>query len=155
MTDSENVNALLAIAASYVESPAHLESTETQLARELSEIGDNRHIYVGIEADEPVAMIQLVLKNADNNPKLANGQDVAHLHNLQVRKDRQGEGFGRQMMAFIEDKARQMGKKVVTLGVDDVNARAIALYNGLDYLLFEEAEGRTQEEKCLLMKKRL
>ena len=59
------------------------------------------------------------------------------------------------MMAFAEDKARQMGKLSLTLGVDDSNERTVDLYRRLGYVVFKEEPGRTPDEKCLMMRKSL
>ena len=59
------------------------------------------------------------------------------------------------MMAYIEDKARNMGITTLTLGVDDSNERAIDLYKKLGYEVFKVEPGRIPEEKCLAMRKSL
>ncbi len=146
---------LVSIVESHLESADSLDAVSTQLATELSEIGDNRHIFVGVGGEVTVAMIQLILKNADNDPDLANGDDIAHLHNLQVRADLQGQGIGRAMMNFVEDFARKIGKTTLTLGVDDVNERAHRLYEKRGYETFKTEPGRTPDEKCFCMWKKL
>jgi len=155
ITDNQEIDSLLALTLTYPYAKDQESLLREQLFRELSEIGDNRYIFAGSEDGVLVAMIQLVIKNADNDPDLANSRDVAHVHALWVRHDRQGQGIGRQMMAYLEDKARQMGKRVLTLGVDDINARAIRLYEGIGYEVIKAVDGRTPEEKCLIMIKPL
>lgn len=150
-----DVNPLVEIVATHSSDAEHLDSVRVQLQEELSEAGDNRLIFVAHQDDTTVAMIQLVLKNADNDPEQANGKDIVSVHNLQVRSEHQGQGIGRKMMAFIEEKARQLGNSTITLGVDDTNSRAIDLYNGLDYKVFKTEPGRYPEEKCFIMKKGL
>lgn len=149
------IDSLLSIVETYSKTTEQLKLSKKQLLEELSETGDNRLIFVGLKDDVIVAMIQIILKNADNNPDLANGKDIAHVHNLQVRNDLQGQGIGQEMMAFAEDKARQMGNKILTLGVDDWNERAINFYKKLGYEVFKEAPGRSPEETCSLMRKSL
>ncbi len=153
--DAKDIGILLSIAESYPRSVEESEAVRKQLMSEIAEAGDNRHIYVGYENEKAVAMVQIVLKNADNDPNLANGKDLAHAHNLQVKEDLQGKGIGKIMMAFIENIARCLGKETFTLGVDDTNERAIQLYKKIGYEVFSIGEGRTPEEKCLLMKKSL
>jgi len=155
LEDVKNVDSLLSIVKSYSRTTEQLKPARKQLQQELSEANDNRLIIAGFNDDTIVAMIQLVLKNADNNPDLANGNDIAHIHNLQVRNDLQSQGIGRKMMAFTESKARQLGKKVLTLGVDDRNKRAIKFYDKLGYEVFGEVEGHVPEELCYLMRKML
>ncbi len=153
--DIDDVNELIKIASTYPKTQEESLAVEKQLQIELSEAGDNRHIYVCYDNDVCVAMIQLILKNADNDPEYANGKDIAHVHNLQVRKDRQNEGIGKLMMDYIEDKAKEMGKRVLTLGVDSDNERAIKLYKNRDYKIFRKDKGRTPDEWGYAMKKEL
>ncbi len=128
ITDVRDVDLLLPVVETYSYTAEEMEIIKTQMLAELSEAGDNRHIFIGLEDDAVVAFIEIILKNADNDPDLANGKEIAHVHNLRVRHDLQGKGIGRKMMAFAEDKARQMGKQCLTLGVDDTNWRAVNLY---------------------------
>ena len=155
ITDTCDIDSLLSIVETYSKTTEQLKLSKKQLLEELSEAGDNRLIFVGLKDDVIVAMIQIILKNADNDPDLANGKDIAHVHNLQVRNDLQGKGIGQQMMAFAENKARQMGKTLLTLGVDDYNERAIYFYKKLGYEVFKEEPGRLPKEKCLVMRKSL
>ena len=153
--DSSAVEAMLAIWASFPHTAEAVAGKKQQLLKELSESGDNRRLFLGRVDGEAVAMIQIVLKNADNDPDLADGKTVAHLHNLQVRADLQRQGIGTQMMALAEEEARKMGKATITLGVDDTNPGAIRLYRKLGYVNFKTEPGRMPDEKCLLMKKAL
>jgi len=155
ITDIRDVGLLLSIVETYSYPVEEMEIIKTQMLAELSEAGDNRHMFVGLEDDAVVAFIEIILKNADNDPDLANGREVAHLHNLRVRNDLQGTGIGRQMIAFAEDRARQMGKLSLTLGVDDSHGRAVSLYKQLGYVVFKEVPGRFPDEKGLMMRKQL
>ncbi|RKX27227.1 MAG: hypothetical protein DRP47_06885 [Candidatus Zixiibacteriota bacterium] len=155
ITNTSDIDKLLSIVETYSKTTEELNLSKKQFLKELGEAGNNRHIFIGFKDDVVVAMIQIILNNADNDPNLANGKDIAHLHNLQVRNELQGNGFGKQMIAFAEDKARQMGKKVLTLGVDDFNERAIDLYKKLGYEIFKESLGRFPGERCFDMKKAL
>jgi ribosomal protein S18 acetylase RimI-like enzyme len=154
-TDPDHIDALVEIVASHIDDRDDLGQVREQLTRELKQAGHHRHFYVGTEDGAIVAMIQLVLDHADNNPVLADGADVVHVHNLQVRSDFQRKGLGRQMMDFVEDKARELGKMVITLGVDDTNKRAMIMYKKRGYETFAIEPGRTPDEKCYLMKKSL
>lgn len=123
--------------------------------REMTEIGINRILLLGSMANLPISTVQIILKNADNNPELANGNDVAHVHNLWVRKDQHRRGLAESMMRYCEKMASLKGIKYLTLGVDDYNNPAISLYKKLGYVKFAEEEGRTSQEKLLLMRKAL
>lgn len=155
VTNSDAVESLLSIVSTHINDAEHLAASKKQLLQELGEVQHNRHIYIAYENEIVVAMAQLVMKNADNDPELANGIDIAHVHNLQVRSELQGRGIGKRMMAYIEDKARALRKTTLTLGVDDTNERAIGLYHKLGYKQFKTEPGRTPDEECLVMKKSL
>ena len=155
ITDEHEIETLLSIVETYPYTAGEMEAIRIQMQGELSEAGNNRHMFIGIEYDAAVAFIEIILKNADNDPDLANGEDIAHVHNLRVRRELQGKGIGRQIMAFAEDMARQMGKLSLTLGVDDSHERTINLYKKLGYVVFKEEPGRFPEEKCLIMRKRI
>ena len=155
LTDLNDVDVLVEIASTYPKTHEESIGLKKQLLKELSEAGDNRLIFVGYQNDQAVAMIQMILKNADNDPELADGNKIVHLHNLQVRSELQNQGIGKEMMAFTEDKARELNKKIITLGVDNTNAKAIHLYEKLGYQIFKIEPGRTPDEKGLLMKKEL
>jgi ribosomal protein S18 acetylase RimI-like enzyme len=151
--DLGDVDLLLSIAVTYPFAAEQSESIRKQLLREVGEAGGNRNIYVCFEDDVAVGMIELILVNADNDPTMANGKDIAHAHNMWVRSDRQGRGYARKMMAFLEDTARQMGKTTLTLVVDDINERAFRLYQQLGYETFRTEPGRSPEETAIFMKK--
>ena len=153
--DHNELDLLLSIADSYFKTSEQSDNIKKQLSSELAEIEDNRIIFIATNDDEAVAMVQLILKNADNDLELANSNEICHVHNLQVRKDFQRQGIGRKMMEYVEDHAKKLGKKIITLGVDGNNSRAITLYKKRGYKVFKEEEGRTAEEKLYLMKKEL
>jgi ribosomal protein S18 acetylase RimI-like enzyme len=123
--------------------------------RELGEIGKNRLVLVGEVDGDAAATVQLVLDEADNDPDLADGRTVAHVHNLWVRKDLQGRGYAKRMMKWLEARARRLGFQTLTLGVDDYNVVACGLYRSLGYAEFKREEGRSPGEELLLMRKRI
>ncbi len=144
---------LVSLFASYPHTSAELEGYRRQLAYEMGHIGAHREFYLLYDGQAPLATIQLLLNHADNDPELANGQDIAHLHALRVHCEHQGKGLGAAMLARIEDRSRQLGITTLTLGVDDWNHRAIALYKRCGFDVFKTEEGRTPDEACLLMRK--
>lgn len=155
ITDTSKLESLLLLIASYPHSDEEMAAVRKQVLKELSEIGDNRYVFGAFRNNEMIAFVQLILKNADNDPDLANGKDMAHVHHLRVRQDLQGDGVGRQMMTFIEEKARHLGKTTLTLGVDNWNKRAIDIYVRSGYVAFKEEQGRTPDEKGFSMRKSL
>jgi ribosomal-protein-alanine N-acetyltransferase len=64
---------------------------------------------------------------------LSIGADEAHLLNLCVRRDRQGEGHGRVIARHMLERARLRGARCVILEVRPTNRVAIALYRSLGF----------------------
>jgi ribosomal protein S18 acetylase RimI-like enzyme len=116
---------------------AALGEVRRSLEREFEELDDNRFIYIAWEGDLPVGALQLVLKSADNDPELADGFRVAHVHHLRVHHDKRRIGIGRQLMAHLENEARARAFAVLTLGVDVWNDAAKTFYAKLGYELFK------------------
>jgi ribosomal-protein-alanine N-acetyltransferase len=61
------------------------------------------------------------------------GADEAHLLNLCIRRDRQGEGHGRVLAEHMLARARVRGARVVVLEVRPTNRVALALYQTLGF----------------------
>ena len=152
---SNDIESMLTIALSNTESSDQMENIRHQLQTELSEIGDNRLMFGGVIDESLVAMVQIILKNADNDPEQADGDQIASIHNLQVKVEHQRQGIGQQMMRYVESIAIDIGKSVLTLGVDDTNSGAILLYHKLGYKQFKAVPGRVPEETCLILSKKL
>ncbi len=64
---------------------------------------------------------------------LAFGAGEAHLLNVCVRRDRQGEGLGRTLVAHMLERARARGADMVFLEVRPSNLVAIHLYRSLGF----------------------
>lgn len=126
---------------------AEAERVFKDVSKELEELGGNRVVFIAFDADRPIGTVQLVLKRADNDPSLANGVTIAHIHHLRVVKDLQKTGLGRNIMDHAENYARQHGFQRLTLGVDDLNTNAIGFYEHLGYKIFKKTEGKTPTEK--------
>lgn len=54
--------------------------------------------------------------------------DEAHITSVVVSKEHRGQGIGKQLVAFLLDKARSLGVKTATLEVRISNLRARNLY---------------------------
>ena len=64
---------------------------------------------------------------------LSIGANEAHLLNVCVRRDQQGQGLGRQIVVHMLDRAAQRGATVVYLEVRPSNRVAAALYASLGF----------------------
>ncbi len=55
------------------------------------------------------------------------------VHRLAVHPGYQGRGYGRQMMLFAEERARQAGVSVIRLDAFSLNPVSLAMYHSLGY----------------------
>ncbi len=122
---------------------------------EFSEIGENRVIFIGYEENVPIGTVQLILKRADNDPELANGSTIAHIHHLRVGYRHHKSGKGKELMEYVEKYAREHGIQILTLGVDNWNTNAIGFYEHLGYKKFKDADGKNPEEQEIYFRKKL
>jgi GNAT superfamily N-acetyltransferase len=65
---------------------------------------------------------------------LEDGPDCFLLDNIAVRPDRQGLGFGRQLLDFAETEAVRCGWNAVTLYTNALMVQNIAIYAGRGYV---------------------
>ena len=150
----EDLPIFLALVRSDAPEPHELSASEQVLRAEFAEVGDNRLIYFAFDRGEPVGGVQLLLHRADNDPELADGRRVAHVHHLRVARDRRRQGIGRWLMTRLEQEARRLGFAKLTLGVDGWNEPAIALYEALGYRLLKEISP-TPDQRCFYLYKLL
>jgi ribosomal-protein-alanine N-acetyltransferase len=54
--------------------------------------------------------------------------DEAHITSVTIREEYRGQGFGKQLVAFLLDKAREVGTRLATLEVRASNDLARNLY---------------------------
>jgi ribosomal protein S18 acetylase RimI-like enzyme len=144
-TSRGDITTVLEVLASYVLDVEELQEHKSVLERELAELGDNRLLYIAWEDSRPAGVVQLLLRHADNDPQLADGVTVAHVHHLRVLYDRRRQGIGRKLMEFVESEARLMGYRRLTLGVDSWNTDALAFYRSLGYDVVKEEPGQLPE----------
>jgi ribosomal protein S18 acetylase RimI-like enzyme len=157
ITSSKNPNDIdkvMSIVATFGANEENIIKIRDYIKNELTELTDNRILYF-LEGIEPVAMVQLILKNADNRPELANGFDIAHIHALQVSKIHHRQGYGLKLMQLLEIEALALGVNTLTLGVDSDNEKALNLYRKLNYSLMKTLEGRTPEVQLHYLQKKL
>ena len=75
------------------------------------------------------------------------------LDNIAVLPDRQGQGLGRQLIAFAEDEARRLGYAELRLYTHEKMTENIALYTRLEFE--ETGRGREAGYDRVFMTKRL
>ena len=75
------------------------------------------------------------------------------LDNIAVRPDRQGQGFGRQLIAFAEAEARRLGFTELRLYTHEKMTENIALYKRLGFV--ETGRGHQAGYDRVFMTKRL
>jgi ribosomal protein S18 acetylase RimI-like enzyme len=139
--DRNDITYVLEVLETYAPGADELQEQRAVLEGELSELGDNRLLYIAWEGSTPVGAVQLLMRHADNDPQLADGVAIAHVHHLRVRQERRRQGIGRRLMRHIESEAHRMGFQLLTLGVDSWNPEAMAFYRSLGYELLKEEPG--------------
>src|SRR5215469_3153776 len=75
------------------------------------------------------------------------------LDNIAVRRDRQGQGLGRRLIAFAEDEARRLGHAEIRLYTHVTMVENVALYTRLGFA--ETGRGRDGGYDRVIMAKRL
>src|SRR3954463_9783647 len=70
--------------------------------------------------------------------------DSAYLYQILVKPARRREGYGRAMLAALEESLSAVGIAEIRLNVFDTNHRAKALYEGAGYTFVKSLEGMTQ-----------
>jgi GNAT superfamily N-acetyltransferase len=75
------------------------------------------------------------------------------LDNIAVHRDRQGQGLGRQLIAFAEDEARRLGHGELRLYTHQKMSENIVLYSRLGFV--ETGRGREAGYDRVFMTKRL
>ncbi|MDF2888365.1 MAG: Acetyltransferase [Lacrimispora sp.] len=63
----------------------------------------------------------------------AKPEDVAVIHTFLVHPDFLGRGFGKRLLEFAEEKAREQKRTVIRLDVNERNKPAIQLYRKLGF----------------------
>jgi GNAT superfamily N-acetyltransferase len=79
--------------------------------------------------------------------------DYLLLDNIAVRRDRQGQGLGRRLIAFAEAEARRLGHSELRLYTHETMTENIALYTRLGFV--ETGRGRDAGYNRVFMTKRL
>ena len=100
-------------------------------------------VHVLEPVGQPVSAIIVLLEQPDH----------LLLDNIAVRRDHQGKGFGRQLIAFAEDEARRLDFAEIRLYTHITMVENIALYMRLGFV--ETGRGRDGGYDRVFMTKRL
>jgi ribosomal protein S18 acetylase RimI-like enzyme len=150
----EAISRFAVIRSSYPDGMDAVRRTEERLRVELSQRA-NRIAFIAELGGLDVAYVQLVTAGADNDPELADGVSIAHVHDLRVAHNHVGRGVGTNVMRKLEAYASQAGFRILTLGVDSWNERARGLYEKLGYVVFKEDEGEEPSMAVYYMRRAL
>ena len=84
-------------------------------------------------------------KPVRNHPELADGQTVGNINALRIRKKYEGQGHISKMVRLLEQHAREIGLKKLTIGVEANETRNLGIYLhwGYDTLVHWETEEDT------------
>ncbi|EZH66445.1 hypothetical protein DH09_10965 [Bacillaceae bacterium JMAK1] len=132
----------------------HLERAfaQSKLLLELEE--EQSEFYVIDEGDEFQALLKLNVGTAQSEPL---GQDYLEIERIYIRSSNQGRGLGRALLEFAFQRARELDKTYVWLGVWEENSRAIQVYERLGFTAFGEHYfyfGEEQQRDILMKRSR-
>lgn len=136
-TNCNDIEKVMKIVATFGGNEEDLIRIKAYIEKELRELGDNRILFFLEKDDDAVGMVQLILKNADGDITLANGKDIAHVHALQISKHQHRKGYAYKLMLLLEQEAKNLRLRQLTLGLDAGNEQALRLYNKIGYSLFK------------------
>ena len=99
-------------------------------------VSGNRKTFVYVKDNEYIAEASLVFNKADEDYTIPNVR--IYLSRVIVKKDFRGKGYGKKLMNYIIDYAKNNNYKEISLGVDLDNYIAFKLYVDLDnYIAFK------------------
>ena len=141
---NEDLKEITKIEESLMETPWGLEDFTYELNQ-----NPFAHIFVLKEQQQILGYVDLWIM-----------YEQAQIASIGVRQDKQSQGYGQQLLAYVMKIAEQSGAEVISLEVRQSNQRAIALYqkNGFQiqsirkdyyqdnhedaYLMIKEKEGK-------------
>ncbi len=111
--------------------------------RQRIDLGQAITFCVVIDGD-PVGEGTLEL-NTGKDPRLCDGRENAYLAALRIRKEFEGQGHISNLVRMIEDHARKLGFRRITIGVEEQESRNRAIYTHWGYVapvmdIYEDGE---------------
>lgn len=118
----------------------------------------NRILYLLKDDGKTIGTVSLLLK-VDNpdEPRLF-GLETGHINHLRIHPDYRGRKLSGLLNSRLEEDAREMGIKTLTIGVEPSNEKAINVYAHWGYEKFLEYQGDAghgRTETVIGMKKEL
>jgi ribosomal protein S18 acetylase RimI-like enzyme len=99
--NGQDIELVIELVKSFGGNQSEIEKIRSDVKSKLEELGDNRVLFILEQGEEAVGVVQLLLKNTDGDPDLANGDEVAHVHALQIKKSFQRKGLASMMMKSL------------------------------------------------------
>jgi ribosomal protein S18 acetylase RimI-like enzyme len=102
-------------------------------------LSDVRERTMYVAFTDTVILVGVVVLNEYQNPEYADvswtfdAGRAAVVHRLMVAPSYQRRGIARDLMAFAEDRARELGHDAIRLDAFTNNAGALSLYHSLGY----------------------
>lgn len=152
-------------AASAKELAAALGDSESFFADRLRRQQNGRGaLFVGRLGDTIVGTVYLWLEAAEESPIREYLPNVPLLTHLKVVPEFRNHGFGTRLVAAVERRVRELGRREVALAVEENNTEAMRLYERLGYREwsygFVECDkdvsllgGDAHREKCFVLTK--
>jgi ribosomal protein S18 acetylase RimI-like enzyme len=138
---SAHAAGLLEVLASYAEDPMGGGSPLPDRVRDAVVDGLKRHptteILLAFAGDEPVGMAVCFVGFSTFR-----ASRILNVHDLAVVPQHRGRGVGRQLLAAVETRARELGCCKLTLEVLESNERARGLYASFGFGDFAPSETR-------------
>ncbi|MGA7923044.1 MAG: GNAT family N-acetyltransferase [Thermoplasmata archaeon] len=80
---------------------------------------------------------------------------AGYLHRLALRRAFAGQGLGRRMIQWAEERVRERGREFLRLDCDAENARIRSYYEALEFRFVSDAEKPGVPFRCALYQKRV
>ncbi|GAJ97579.1 GNAT family N-acetyltransferase [Geomicrobium sp. JCM 19055] len=113
----------------------HLERAFAYSKLELELQEEQSEFYVIDEGNEFQALLKLNVGAAQSEPF---GEDYLEIERIYIRSSNQGQGIGRALLEFAFQRAKELNKMYVWLGVWEKNLRAKQVYERLGFTAFDE-----------------
>jgi ribosomal protein S18 acetylase RimI-like enzyme len=101
--------------------------TALQKIKELFKMGE---IYIVLEEKEIIGFIAIIVSLGSRGRR-------AHVDELWIKKGKQGQGIGKFLVEFIENRCRKQGIKIISL-ISDNRSKAFGFYKKLKYKDYPE-----------------